>query len=102
MFRRTKLMKWIYSVVWTNHEWAQRDYDALRKDPELKVLGYGSAPMFAENGEMLGYAVLFTVMSTKEKFERVKEVLKETHKEDSYMGLPILKCAANVKRVEVT
>lgn len=100
MFNKFKRMKWIFSTIWTNREWAQRDYDALNLDPEIEVLEYGTAPMIGDSGEQIGYAILFTVRTTKEKYERVKEALKETHREESYMGLPILKCAANAKRVE--
>ena len=99
MHRVSIRKKWVYSMPWSTREWAQRDYDALNLDPEIEVLKYGSAPVFV-NGEQIGYAVLFWLLTSEEKYQSMKETLKETHKEDIFEGLPLLKCAMNVERVE--
>ena len=95
LFKRKK--KWIFTTPWVDTDWAQRDYDALNRDPELNVVEYGSAPIIVD-GEQVGYSVLFWIESTEDKYQRFKETLKETHTEEFYMGVPLLKHALNVER----
>ena len=96
-FKRKRKMKWIFSSKFINCEWAERDLKALYLDPEIKLLKHQTVPVYAE-GQQTYYMTLYWVESTCEKYDRVRETLKETHKEDFYLGYPILKCALNVER----